>query len=95
MIDFKTDEEFRGNVFGQEIAAQLRKAALRADALVARGANSARLVDAPAQFVDAFQPADFGGDQPEHGDLALRHKPQRFETAGALGVILQQTGVDV
>src|SRR5262249_60457472 len=54
----------------------------------------ARLVDAPLDLILALELSGFGADEAEHHGLALRHRAQRTEIAGARRVVFQEIAVD-
>src|SRR6516162_1952716 len=53
------------------------------------------LVDAPLEVVLRFERAALRRNQPEHGDLALRQKPQRLKASGARAVVFEKIAVDI
>src|SRR5487761_1416759 len=72
-----------------------REAALRREGELVQGRIARRLVDAALQLVLALEPADFGGDEAEHDDLALGQEAQRTKIARARIVIFEEEAVDV
>src|SRR3954467_8727142 len=75
-------------LLGEHIALFGRgKAALRRKRELVDVDELRRLVDPPHEFIAALELAALAGYQSEHDGLALRHEPQRLETAGALGVV--------
>ena len=53
-----------------------------------------RLFDAPFQLVLGLHLRTFGGDEAEHGGLALWQKTQRRKAAGASAVVFEKIAVD-
>src|SRR5258707_14535601 len=69
--------------------------ALRAQCELLQRRMLRRLVDAALELVLGFELAALGGDQAEHGDLALGKEAQWFETAGAGAVVFEEVAVDI
>ena len=77
-------------VFRQQIAAEARReAALRTDRQLFQRQMARCVVDAAAQLIDGFNPANLGRDQTQHGDLALRYETKRVKIPCTLRVVFQ------
>src|ERR1700689_4017736 len=71
------------------------EAALSAEREIFEWDEMRGFVNAPAQVVRRFKLWKFRGDKPQHNAFAARHQPQRFEAAGALGIVFQQEVIHV
>src|SRR5262245_22501959 len=78
-------------VLGQDIAfLGGGKAALRRETELLERSKFARFVDTAFYVVLLLERAALGGDETEHHDLvAFGQETQRFEAAGALGVVFE------
>src|SRR5262249_59338903 len=84
-------------VFGQNIALLGGcETALRREAELIERRKLRRLLDAPLDIVLLFERAALRGDEAKHDALlALGQKSQRFEAAGALGVVFEKIAVEI
>src|SRR5690606_29592659 len=72
-----------------------REAALRRQAKLLEREVPRRLVDTPLDPVLVLERAVLRRDETENDLLALRHEPERLESARALVVVLEEEAVDV
>jgi hypothetical protein len=63
---------------------------LRAERQLVERDVTGGFVDSPSEIVDRLELRNLGADQAQHDGLASGHEAQRFETAGARRVVLEQ-----
>ena len=83
-------------VFREQVAFHGRsKTALRAEREILERHVLARFVDSSCEMIRRFHISQLAAHEAQDHRLTARHEAQRFEGAGALGLVLEEKSIDV